>query len=155
MRALIRGAVAGTVATGVMSGLMLGARQLGVTGELPPETITSKLLNRAGVHRSPEQQDAVATLLHFAFGAGAGAAFAPIARRLPVPSVPLGIAYGSAIWGVSYMGWVPMFGIMPAAHDDRRGRQVVMFAGHVLYGAVLGALVGRKPHAGVPDTDLG
>ena len=132
---------------------MLGAKRLGITGELPPEKIASKLLNRAKIDRNSEQQDSMAALLHLGFGAGAGAAFVPVARRLPMPSVPLGIAYGSAIWGISYMGWVPMFGLMPPAKDDRRDRQIVMFAGHVVYGAILGALAGRKPDEGGPDTD--
>jgi hypothetical protein len=153
VRSLIRGAVAGTAATGLISALMLGARRVGITGQLPPEKITSKLLNRAGVDRSSEQQDALATLLHFGFGAGAGAVFGPIARRLPVPSVPLGLAYGSAIWGVSYMGWAPALGLMPHAKRDRRGRQAVMLAGHLVYGAALGALAGRKARDDAPDTD--
>jgi hypothetical protein len=142
MRSLLRGAVAGTVATGLMSGLMLGASRLGITGELPPDKIASKLLNRAHISRSERQQDALASVLHVAFGAGAGAAFGVVAPRVPVPSLPLGVAYGLAIWGVSYMGWVPALGIMPAADRDRPGRQAVMFAGHLIYGAALGALAG-------------
>jgi hypothetical protein len=144
MKTLVRGATAGTFATALMSLLMLGARKLGITGGLPPEKITSRLLNRAGVARTAKQQDAMATLLHFGFGAGAGAAFGVVAKRVPVPSIPLGMAYGTAIWGVSYMGWVPMLGLMPPAHRDRRGRQVVMLAGHLVFGAALGALAGRK-----------
>jgi hypothetical protein len=41
------------------------------------------------------------------------------------------------------MGWVPGLGIMPPADHDRRGQQVVMFAGHLIYGAALVALAGR------------
>src|SRR5579863_3219353 len=104
MKSLIRGAFAGTIATGLMSALMLGGRRLGVTGTLPPEKITSKLLRRHGIRPDRTQQDAIAAGLHFAFGAAAGGAFGVIARRVPVPSVPLGIAYGAGIWGVSYMG---------------------------------------------------
>jgi len=143
VRSLFRGAFAGMVATGLMSGLMLGASRLGITGELPPDKIASKLLNRAHVSRSEGQQDAIASLLHVAFGAGAGAAFGVVAPRVPVPPVPLGMSYGLAIWGVSYMGWVPGLGIMPPADRDRPGRQAVMFAGHLIYGAALGALAGR------------
>ena len=143
MRSLLRGAVAGTVATGLMSGLMLGASRLGITGELPPEKIASKLLNRAHINRRKGQQDATASLLHVAFGAGAGAAFGVVAPRVPVPSLPLGMAYGLGIWGVSYMGWIPGLGIMPPADRDRPGRQAVMFAAHLIYGAALGALARR------------
>ncbi|HVC05393.1 MAG TPA: DUF6789 family protein [Candidatus Acidoferrales bacterium] len=144
MKSLIRGAFAGTVATAVMSGLMLGAQRLGVTGTLPPEKITARLLRRRGIHPSRGQQDAVATGLHFAFGAAAGGAFGVIARRVPVPSVPLGMAYGAGIWGVSYMGWLPSMGLMPRADHDRRDRQAVMLAGHLVFGATLGMLAGRR-----------
>jgi uncharacterized membrane protein YagU involved in acid resistance len=140
----MRGAVAGTVATGLMSGVMLGASRLGITGELPPKKIASKLLDRGGFDPSEGQRNALASLLHVAFGAGAGAAFGVVAPRVSVPTLPLGIAYGAAIWGVSYMGWVPALGIMPPADDDRRGRQVVMFVCHLIYGAALGALAGRR-----------
>ena len=144
MKSLIRGACAGTVATGVMSGLMLGARRLGLTGTLPPEKITSKLLRSHGIHPDRRQQDAIATGLHFAFGAAAGGAFGVIARRVPVPSVPLGMAYGAGIWGVSYMGWIPTMGLMPRADHDRRDRQAVMLAAHLVFGATLGVLAGRR-----------
>ena len=144
MKSLLRGATAGTVATALMSVLMLAARRLGITGQLPPEKITSKMLRRHGIRPDARQQDALATGLHFAFGAAAGAAFGVVARRVPVPSVPLGVAYGTAIWGVSYMGWVPSLGLMQRADRDQRGRQAVMLAGHVVFGATLGVLAGRK-----------
>lgn len=145
MKSLIRGATAGAIATALMSALMLAARRVGLTGMLPPEKITSKMLRSHGIHPDRGQQDALATGLHFAFGATAGAAFGVVARRVPVPSMPLGVAYGAAIWGVSYMGWVPSMGLMQRADRDQRGRQAVTLAGHLVFGATLGALAGRKP----------
>jgi hypothetical protein len=144
VKSLIRGAAVGALATGVMSALMLAARKLGITGELPPEKITSKALRSRRIRPSARQQDALATSLHFAFGAGAGAAFGVVARRVPVPSVPLGMAYGTAIWGISYMGWVPALGMMRRADRDRRGRQAVVLAGHLVFGATLGLLAARR-----------
>ncbi len=153
MKSVIRGATAGTIATALMSGLMLAARRLGLTGTLPPEKITSKMLRRHGIRPDPGQQDAIATGLHFAFGAAAGGAFGVIARRVPVPSVPLGMAYGAGIWGVSYMGWLPSVGLMPRADHDQRGRQAVMLAGHLVFGATLGMLAGRRRRRPEPDDD--
>jgi hypothetical protein len=140
----MRGAFAGTVATVPMSVVMLAGRRMGLVGEAPPETITATLLDRGGVHRSAKEQDTLAVGLHIAFGAGAGAVFGPISRRVPIAPIPLGIAYGTGIWAVSYMGWIPWAGLMPAAQHDRRDRQAVMLAGHVVYGAALGALMRRK-----------
>jgi hypothetical protein len=144
MKSFIRGAFAGTVATALMSALMLAARRLGVTDTLPPEKITSKMLRRHGFHPDRGQQDALAAGLHFTFGAAAGGAFGVVARRVPVPSVPLGVAYGAALWGVSYMGWVPSMGLMRRADHDDRGRQAVILAGHLVFGATLGVLAGRR-----------
>ena len=152
MKSLIRGAFAGTIATALMSAVMLGGRRLGVTGTLPPEKITSKLLRSHGIHPDRGQQDAIAAGLHFAFGAVAGGAFGVVARRVPVPSVPLGIAYGAGIWGVSYMGWIPAMGLMPRADHDDRGRQAVMLAGHLVFGATLGVLAGRRRRRDAADT---
>ena len=107
MKRVLRGAVAGTFATAFMSMVMLGAKQLGLMGGMPPEKIAARLLNRAGVRRSAGQQDAVATVLHFGFGAAAGAGFGLAAPRRATIRVLAGMAYGAAIWGVSYLGGFP------------------------------------------------
>ncbi|MFI5285168.1 MAG: DUF6789 family protein [Candidatus Dormibacteria bacterium] len=153
MKRLLRGAVAGTVATAPMSAVMMGAKQFGLMGGMPPEKITAKVLKRSGIRPSSEQQDALATVLHFAFGTAAGAAFGVVAPKRAIARVPLGMAYGASIWGVSYMGWVPAFGIMPPSHRDRRDRQMVMFAGHLVYGAVLAILVGRRADQSPSEAD--
>jgi uncharacterized membrane protein YagU involved in acid resistance len=132
-----------------MSSLMLGAKRAGFVGGMPPEKITAALLDGAGVGHSGAQQDALATLLHFGFGAAAGGVFGVVAPRPLMVRVPAGLAYGAAIWGVSYMGWVPALGIMPPAERDRRDRQTVMLAAHLVYGTGLAVMVGtrvRKAH---------
>jgi uncharacterized membrane protein YagU involved in acid resistance len=140
----LRGAIAGVVATAPMSAVMMGAKQFGLMGEMPPEKITAKLLKRTPISPSKEHQDALATALHFGFGSAAGALFAVIAPKRLIARIPMGMTYGAAIWGVSYMGWIPAFGIMPHAARDRRDRQMVMLAGHVVYGTALALLVGRR-----------
>lgn len=142
MKALLRGAAAGVVATGAMSLLMVGARRAGVMGAMPPEKITARFLNRLGVRRSRRQQDAAATVMHFAFGALGGALFGPSRGRGPLPPVLRGVLFGSAVWFVSYQGWVPGLGIMPPPGRDRPGRPQAMLAAHWVYGAVLGLLAG-------------
>ncbi|GGK97107.1 hypothetical protein Sme01_35470 [Sphaerisporangium melleum] len=86
-------------------------------------------------------------LAHFAFGAGCGGLFAlALARR--EPRVAAGVAYGLAIWAVSYQGWVPGLGIMPPVHRDRPGRQAIMAAGHVVYGTALALALHRLRRGG-------
>ena len=143
MDAVLKGAAAGAVATIGMSGLMAVGRATGWLGRMPPEKITARALDALHVSRSREGQDALATVLHLAFGAGAGALFEPLRRaaRVPVPAPLLGAAFGTLVWGVSYAGWIPALGIMPPPRRDRPGRPAVMLAAHWVYGGLLGALV--------------
>jgi uncharacterized membrane protein YagU involved in acid resistance len=138
-----------------MSSLMVGAKRAGFVGEMPPEKITAAMLQRAGIDRSGDQQDALAAVLHFGFGAAAGAAFGVIAPKPLVVRVPAGMAYGAAIWGVSYMGWVPALGIMPPADRDRRDRQAVMLAAHLVYGTALAVMVGSRVREASYDQEEG
>ena len=144
MNRVLRGALAGAVATVPMSAVMMGAKRSGHMGGMPPEKITANFLASSGIHPTEAQQDVAAGLLHFGFGSVAGAVFGAVAPRQVIARVPMGMAYGAAIWGVSYMGWVPAFGIMPHASRDRRDRQMVMLAGHLVYGTALALLVGRR-----------
>ena len=142
------GAVAGTLATGLMSAVMLGARRIGWMGEMPPETITARFLDRLGwYHRSGETQDLLAVVTHVGFGAGAGSLFAVIQRRVrpPVPPMVAGMVFASGVWLVSYQGVVPALGIMAPASRDRHGRPQSMLVAHLVFGAALGALLGRPP----------
>ncbi len=141
---VLRGAVAGTLATLAMSATMFGFKRLGLMGRMPPEMITSRLLNRFGIRRSRKTQDLLASVNHIAFGAGGGAAFSVLRRRVPgsVPTLPLGLLFAFGIWAVSYVGWAPALGLMPRPQEDRPGRQPSMVAAHLVYGAALAFLVG-------------
>ncbi len=134
---------------------MMGARRSGLLGRMPPEKITSRALDAAGFrHRDPQVQDLLATILHFAFGGGAGALFAAGSRQVnpPLPPAVQGMLWGTAVWGFSYLGWVPALGIMPHATRDRPGRALTMLVAHWLYGAVLGQFLAAtvKPPNAVP-----
>ena len=162
-RTALEGAGAGVVATAVMSVPMLAADKAGLMPEPPPEKITEDALSAAGVdpaERTEAQENAAATVMHFAFGAGCGALFALGRRRLlddrghrtgrsGSPAL-LGVPYGLAIWVVSYKGWVPALGILPPPERDRPGRVRTMIGAHVVYGAVLGEvdrrLARRRSH---------
>jgi hypothetical protein len=148
LRALLVGAVAGAIATIAMSAVMLGAKRAGITGELPPEKIARRAIE-AVADEPPTDHDerAAAAVAHVGFGAAAGAPFAllmtlnPVAWRSAAFAACAGALYATGIWLVSYQGWVPALGIMPAASRDRRGRVATMLAAHWVYGATLGVLV--------------
>lgn len=141
------GAGGGAAATAVMSAAMLAAQRAGWMGTLPPRKITDAAIDAAGAEevREPARKGAAAAL-HFAFGMGAGALFGLLHRRarLPVASPLQGALFGALVWTVSYAGWVPALGIMPPPSRDRRGRPTAMLLSHLVYGSVLGAVVGRR-----------
>ncbi len=147
IEALADGSIGGGVGTVAMSLVMLGARRAGLVGELPPGRMAAALYDAVGLQARPRwARNALAVMLHLDFGAAAGGLFALLRGRLRLPVAPAlqGIAYGVVVWLVSYMGWVPAVGLMPAATRDEPRRPVVMVLAHGVYGAVLGALVGRR-----------
>lgn len=146
-----RGFAGGLVATLAMSAVMLGAQKLGLVGRLPPRKITNAALGAFGLRRQTSEptQRALATINHFAFGGVCGALFglAHEVWRVRAPSshgvrghrapIAAGIAFGSAVWAVSYAGWVPALGIMARPTRDRPGRQPALVLAHWVYGAAL------------------
>ena len=138
------GMIGGLGATLLMSIVMLAARRAGITPRLPPDKIAEEGIEEVKDGPSTEDEEAVvATVTHFAFGAGAGALYggmtAPVAP-LPLPVANgAGLAFGSAVWLVSYQGWVPALGIMPPASRDHPGRVATMVVAHWVFGAALAA----------------
>jgi hypothetical protein len=128
----VRGAAAGIVATAAMSACMIGLERAGVMPGQPPRMIVDRLAPEL----SERTADAVALTMHAAYGAAAGAVFAQVAggRRAPM----LGAVYGFLVWAAGYEGWVPMLGVLPPAHRDRRSRAATMMLAHLVYGYVLG-----------------
>jgi hypothetical protein len=150
-----RGFAGGVVATVAMSAVMLGAQKLGLLGEMPPRKITDALLGVVGLRgKTPKPaRRALATLNHFAFGGACGALFGLThdvwrvraastsgvrGHRAPVAA---GLAFGTAIWAVSYAGWVPALRIMPTPKSDRPGRPASMVLAHWVFGAVLAKII--------------
>ena len=155
LRGAARGAGAGVVATVAMSVVMLGAQKAGLLGKLPPKKITEGLLGVIGIRqKTPERaKNVLATLNHFAFGGACGALFglgheiwrtrprgAASARDRRAP-IAAGLVFGSAVWAVSYAGWVPALGIMPTPPNDRPGRPTSMVIAHWVFGAALAKMV--------------
>ena len=95
---------------------------------LPPREIVSSIV--------PQIEDGTATsatlLAHYLYGASSGAALALV---VPTPTIARGIAGGLAIWLVSYIGWIPVFGILKPANQHPITRNALMTVAHVVWGA--------------------
>jgi hypothetical protein len=143
--AWVAGLSAGVVATVAMSAVMVMGNRIGWMSEQPPTIVTARALRDAGVQRPAAAASLIAPISHLGFGAAGGLLYALVRRLVPgVPGGVLGVAFGLAVWAVSYRGWIPALGILPQPESDERGRPAVMVAAHVVYGLVLGRLV-RAP----------
>ena len=149
MNPLLAGALAGTAATVPMTIFMAAADAALPESErypLPPEQITATLARSAGVPTRPERPgwEAKTYAAHFGFGAAAGAAYAALgADRLPGHPAAKGVAFGLSVWAVSYLGWLPAAGLVPPATREPTGRNLLMVAAHVVWGAAVGTLSQR------------
>jgi hypothetical protein len=140
------GAISGAAATVAMSAVMLFAQKLGLQGEQPPEAIVESAFDAGDVDRSERTENAVASVAHLGFGATCGAAYALLRRlvHLGGPELVHSVGFGLGVHTASYAGWIPTLGILPWPTRDRGDRQLSMVLAHVVYGAVLGALVARR-----------
>lgn len=109
---------------------------------LPPREIIDEIATRAELHDdlSENSKTALTFAGHFAYGTATGALY-PLLISNPNPAN--GAAYGLAVWGASYLGWLPAAGILGSATKHPARRVALMVAAHVIWGASLGAISDR------------
>ena len=141
---MLRGAAAGFAATVPMT-LVMEALRAAMTREhrrrMPPREIVDRTVDAAGAADEVDRSDRIVltTILHFAFGALAGAAYGTtIGSRQS--SALKGIGYGIAVWAVAYGVGLPSLGLHPSASDDTAERNLTLVTSHVVWGATLGTL---------------
>jgi hypothetical protein len=145
---------AGAIATAAMTAVMIPVQRATDRGHVPPDKIVREGLRRAGVEPSREGRHLLTAFAHLAFGAAMGPLLAVLRRRrialsgLPAPIH--GALFGLGVWVVSYGGWAPALALIPPPQRDRPGRQAGAIAGHLVYGAVLGALLDRPAFRASP-----
>ncbi len=135
---LVRGAVAGAVASaGLFAGVEL-ARAFGLGLEPRARRRWRKNLSRLGLALPERRRPGLGSLLgHAAYGAAMGAAFslwpgrtAPVAR---------GALFGLGVWAGGRSGWLPAARLLPSPRYGRRPRLSSLALGHVAFGGLLGA----------------
>jgi hypothetical protein len=141
MHKIVRGAIAGTVATIPMTLVMISLfRRLPVEQHYPlaPRLIIDNMAERAGVRHVVREPTLVrATLIaHFSYGAATGALF-PFLEQHRYPLALVGPGYGLAVWAASYLGWIAALRILSPATHHPQERNVLMLAAHVVWGAAL------------------
>jgi hypothetical protein len=139
-RTVVRGAVAGALATAPMTLAMLLLHR----GALAPERVSRQLWRRAGgAAAEPEARstfDAAWMASHVAFGAGAGVLYANLRAPMRQRAALCGAGFGAALWATSYVAVLPALSLYPAVADDHRGRRRGIAASHLVYGTALGVI---------------
>ncbi|HEY3475762.1 MAG TPA: DUF6789 family protein [Anaerolineales bacterium] len=144
-RKLLKGALAGFVATAPMSvSMLIGWRLLPAHEKyhLPPRQITEGIAERAGIEDQMSEEGLIGLTVfsHFGYGALFGSIYALFERGIPLDSSLKGILMGLAVWVGSYLGWLPALGILPPATQHPRRRNLLMIIAHVVWGITLGEL---------------
>jgi uncharacterized membrane protein YagU involved in acid resistance len=143
---LIQGAAAGLIATAPMTLFMRSAWKRLPESEqyaLPPREITRNVIRpRRFFQLSPKQQTALTLLFHFLFGAATGSVYGMVEEKIPLDASVKGPLAGMVVWSGSYLGWIPALGILPPATEHPWRRNVMMIVAHLIWGLVLGAVVG-------------
>ncbi|HYP07494.1 MAG TPA: hypothetical protein VER03_14775 [Bryobacteraceae bacterium] len=143
----LAGTIAGFVATAPMTAAMVAIHRALPPEEkdpLPPRQIVENAAASAGVDLGPDEttHEAVTLAAHFGYGATVGALYGPMAGATGLPRAAEGMLFGLAVWGGSYLGALPGAGLYRSAKDEGAGRNAMMVAAHLIWGASLGMLVG-------------
>lgn len=135
-----------------MTIVILGGRTLLGFHTPPPVEITRRVSRRVGVRppRSNEGFGAFWMAGHILYGAACGALYTVSRRFLPRQPVAAGLIAGGAVWGVSYLGYLPALSLYPSPENDSRDRTAVMIVAHAVYGVAL-ALAEEPLRDLIPD----
>jgi uncharacterized membrane protein YagU involved in acid resistance len=115
---------------------------------LPPREITDRVAASLGILDALDesQRRVLALAAHFGYGTAMGALYGTIAGRIAAPPIATGIAYGLGVWAASYLGIIPAVHIMSPATQHPAGRNAVMIASHIVWGAALGIVHHQLDH---------
>lgn len=134
----------GVVAAMSMSGMRTLTTRLGLLGATPPEMITDQYGPDVIRRLSDEQRQALVVLLHWAYGAGGGAAFGALPGKLRLKPWA-GPVFGAALW-LFFQSVVAPTLKLRVRHSMTVRERAVLAADHLLYGAVLSELRRRPRH---------
>ena len=139
-----RGVVAGAIGTVALTALRRLIEPAVVPAKLrqaehPPEQIVEWAEERVGepATLSNTEKMTAAMVLHFGYGAAAGALYGLLRPRVEgMPATLAGAMFGTGVWAVSLEGWLPALGIAPATTDQAPRKWPMPVLEHVTYGVV-------------------
>ncbi len=144
---LVKGAIAGAVATYVMGRITTfmydredrrarkqedeargGGTSYGTAAEKGAELVGSRLTSK--------QREQAGSAIHWALGIGAGAGYAVVRRRLAFLGSTVGTAFGTAFWAFVDEGVVPALGLTPGPLAFPWQAHARGLVGHLTFGTV-------------------
>lgn len=144
---LAAGAGWGAVATAVMAVVMLAGTLTGVS-PMPRPIPIALLAHTFGGLPMPALLG-LGLLAHLAYGAGAGLVLAAATRRV---GLLVGLGYGALLWLLMGLVWLPYLGWGLFGTAITPAIALATLALHLIYGGVLGLLLGRRYPAPAPGT---
>ena len=146
-RDLLKGAVAGAVATFVMgkvTGYMYEHEDRDARreedevrgGRSSYEVAAEKAASAAGASLDRRQRQQLGSAMHWALGIGAGAAYAVLRRRFQGLGSAAGTAFGTGFWTFMDEGLVPALGLTPGANAFPWQAHARGLVGHLTFGTV-------------------
>ena len=73
-------------------------------------------------------------IVHYTYGAGWGAAYALLSRRVRFPLIASGLAFGGLLWLLSDEGLVPLFGLSKSPRSYPASVHLKALLAHLVYG---------------------
>jgi hypothetical protein len=136
---IVKGLIAGFVATVVLTILMMMKKMLGVMPELDPVRMLSEM---AAQNMGMEPNIMIGWIMHFMIGSVAwGGAFIVLNNVLPGTSqIAKGISLGIVAWFMMMIGPMPMSGAGLFGLNMGILAPVMTFMLHIVFGVVLGAV---------------
>lgn len=134
-RSLWKGLVAGLVgglagtAAKTVAGRMFPPRTHG-EGE-PPQILVDKI---SGGGLSTEDKETAGEVVHWTFGALAGAAYGGLVEYDPAASSKEGASFGMALATLTHEGALPALGLSSAPEDHTNREHTSEMTSHVVYG---------------------
>ncbi len=144
---LVKGAIAGAVATYVMGRITTfmydredrrarkqedeargGGTSYGTAAEKGAELVGSRLTSK--------EREQAGSAIHWALGIGAGAGYAVVRRRLAFLGSTVGTAFGTAFWAFVDEGVVPALGLTPGPLAFPWQAHARGLVGHLTFGTV-------------------
>jgi hypothetical protein len=146
-RDLVKGAIAGAVATFVMgkvTGYMYEHEDREARreeddargGRSAYEAAAEKTAAAAGTALDRQQREQFGSAIHWALGMGAGAAYAVMRRRFQGLGSTAGAAFGTAFWAFLDEGLVPALGLTPGPNAFPWQAHARGLVGHLTFGTV-------------------